>query len=349
MTQVSLFPFTEYWWFYILFILFVLFMLALDLGVFHRKDHAVGFKEALGWTIFWITLGLLFCVGLYFYCLWKFPQEARLTAAGINAHAKAHEVALQFLTGLIIEKSLSVDNIFVFVVLFHYFQIKPMHQHRILFFGIMGALVFRSIFISIGSVLMNYYWVVMLFGLFLIYTGFKLLFVPEKPIEPEHNPIMKLLKKFFPVTHHTEGHNFFIRHNGTIHATPLFVALAFIEISDIIFAIDSVPAIFAITKEPLIVFTSNIFAILGLRAMYFMLAGIVHKFRYLRYGLGIVLMFVGVKMSFYHDIPIGWSLAFISAVIGGSIAISLIIPPKYEKIETSTEISDTNNHNHNGH
>lgn len=347
MSKVPLFPFNEYWWFYIVFIVFVLLMLALDLGVFHRKDHAVGFKEALGWTLFWISLGLLFCVGLYYYCLWKFPISTRLMAdPGFNPRLAAHDTALRYLTGLIIEKSLSVDNIFVFVVLFHYFHIKPEHQHRILFFGIMGALVFRSIFIALGAVLMNYKWVVVLFGLFLIYTGFKLLFVPEKPIEPEHNPIMKLLKKFFRVTHHTEGHNFFMRHNGVVHATPLFVALAFIEVSDIIFAIDSVPAIFAITSEPLIVFTSNIFAILGLRAMYFLLAGVVHKFRYLRYGLGIVLMFVGLKMSFFHGIPIVWSLTFICVVIGGSVVISLIIPPKAEKLPEAPEIDDNGKNGH---
>ncbi|MEN6627496.1 MAG: TerC family protein [Candidatus Sumerlaeia bacterium] len=331
MNHFNLFPFSEYWWFYLVFIVFVLFMLALDLGVFHRKDHPVGFREALGWSVAWVSLGVLFGVGLYYYCLWKFPQEGRLLGtAGFNVRAQAHEVFLKYLTGLIIEKSLSVDNIFVFVVLFHYFHIKPMYQHRVLFFGIMGALVFRSIFIAMGSVLIRYNWVVIVFGIFLIYTGFKLLVVEEKPIEPEHNPIMKILKKFFRVTHHMEGHNFFLRQSGKLYATPLFVALAFIEVSDIIFAIDSVPAIFAITSEPLIVFTSNIFAILGLRAMYFLLAGVVHKFRYLRYGLGIVLMFVGAKMTWFHDIPILYSLGFITLVIVGSIVASLVIPQKSE-------------------
>lgn len=329
MNRLHLFPFGEYWWFYIVFVVFILFMLALDLGVFHRKDHPVGFREALGWSVAWVSLGVLFGVGLYAYCLWKFPREARLLGqAGFDVREQAHEVFLQYLTGLIIEKSLSVDNIFVFVVLFHYFHVKPMYQHRVLFFGIMGALVFRSIFIATGSVLVRYNWVVVVFGLFLIYTGFKLLLHDEKPVEPEHNPIMKILKKFFRVTHRMEGHNFFLRQGGKLYATPLFVALAFIEVSDVIFAIDSVPAIFAITSEPLVVFTSNIFAILGLRAMYFLLAGVVHKFRYLRYGLGLVLMFVGAKMTWFHDIRIVYSLGFICVAIGGSIALSLLIPAK---------------------
>lgn len=333
MSGATLFPFSDYWWFYVIFIIFVLLMLSLDLGVFHRHSHAVGFREAVGWSVFWIGLGLLFCVGLYFYMLWKFPREARLMAiAGFDPNAAASRTALEYLTGLIIEKSLSVDNIFVFVVLFHYFHIKPMHQHRVLFFGILGALIFRSIFIVSASVLIKYNWVLVVFGLFLVYTGGHLLFAPEKPIEPEHNFIMKILKRFFRVTHHTDGHKFFMRVNGVVYATPLFVALAFIEVSDIIFAIDSVPAVFAVTREPLIVFTSNIFAILGLRAMYFLLAGIIHKFHYLRYGLGIVLMFVGVKMTFHgYEIPILVSLGFICVVIGGSIALSLLIPAKEEK------------------
>lgn len=332
MSSATLFPFGEYWWFYIAFVAFVLVLLALDLGVFHRHSHAVGFKEALAWSIVWIGLGFLFCVGLYFYMLWKFPREARLMVKGFDPTAAANRTALEYLTGLIIEKSLSVDNIFVFVVLFHYFRIQPMHQHRVLFFGILGALIFRSIFIVSASVLIKYEWVLVVFGVFLVYTGGHLLFVPEKPIEPEHNVVMKILKRLFRVTHYLDGHKFFMRIDGVLYATPLFVALAFIEVSDIIFAIDSVPAVFAVTREPLIVFTSNIFAILGLRAMYFLLAGIVHKFHYLRYGLGIVLMFVGVKMTFHgHEIPIPVSLGFICVVIGGSIALSLMIPAKEEK------------------
>lgn len=337
MNDIMLFPFERYWWLYAGFTLFVLLMLALDLGVFHRKAHAVGFKEALGWSVFWMSLGLLFGYLLYQYCLWRFPNDPRLASIpGFVPELAAKRTALEYLTGWIIEKSLSVDNIFVFVVLFSFFHIRPEHQHRVLFFGILGALIFRSIFIALGSVLMNYYWVVVLFGVFLILTGAKILFAPEKPIEPDKNPVLKLLRRLVPVTHETEGQKFFIRRGATRYATPLFVALVFIEFTDIIFAVDSVPAIFAITKEPLIVFTSNIFAILGLRALYFLLAGVAHKFRYLKYGLGIVLIFVGLKMAWLNHafggkFPISWSLGFITVAIAGSIIISLLVDARDNK------------------
>jgi tellurite resistance protein TerC len=214
------------------------------------------------------------------------------------------------------------------VVVFSFFAIPLKYQHRVLFFGIIGALIFRIIFIAMGSILLQYQWIVIFFGAFLILTGFKIIFAPEKPIDPEKNPVIKLFKKFFPVTSTFEGQKFFIRKEGVLYATPLMVALLFIEVSDIIFAVDSVPAIFAITKEPLIVFTSNVFAILGLRAMYFMLAGVIHKFRYLKYGLGIVLVFVGLKMAWLNEafggkFPISWSLIIIVTIIGSSILISL--------------------------
>lgn len=337
MADVILFPFSEYWWLYAAFTLFVLLMLALDLGVFHRQAHAVGFKEALGWSFFWMTLGLLFCVLLYQFCLWKFPGDPRLTAIpGFDAEAAAKRTVLEYLTGLIIEKTLSVDNIFVFVVLFGFFAIRPEHQHRILFFGILGALVFRSIFIALGAALMQYYWVVVVFGIFLIATGLKILIAPEKPVDPGHNPILKLLRRIVPVTHETEGQKFFIRRDGVRYATPLFVVLVFIEFTDIIFAVDSVPAIFAVTREPLIVFTSNIFAILGLRALYFLLAGVAHKFRYLKYGLGVVLIFVGLKMAWLNHafggkFPISWSLAFIAFAIAVSIVASLLADVRQNK------------------
>ena len=325
MHDITLFPLGEYWWFYLGFVVFVLAMLGLDLGVFHRKAHAVSTKEALGWSIFWMSLGLLFCYFFYEFALWKLPNDPRLTALpGFDAAAAAKKSALEYLTGWIIEKSLSVDNIFVFVVLFNFFAIRPEYQHRVLFFGILGALIFRSIFISLGAVLMDYYWVVVVFGIFLIITGFKILFSPEKPIEPDKNPVLKLLRRMLPITPVMHGQKFFVRLEGMLYATPLLVALVFIEFSDIIFAIDSVPAIFAITDEPLIVFTSNIFAILGLRALYFLLASVVHRFRYLKYGLGIVLIFVGIKMAWlnevYHgEFPILWSLGFIATVITASI------------------------------
>ncbi len=334
MESVILFPFAHYWGFYLGFTLFVLLMLALDLGVFHREAHVVGFKESAVWTAVWIGLALAFNWGLYQYALWKFPQDPRLLAVpGFDPRVAAERTGLEFLTGFIVEKSLAVDNIFVFVVVFTYFAIPPKYQHRVLFFGIVGALVFRVLFIALGSVLLQYQAIVIVFGVFLILTGFKILFAPEKPIDPEKNPVIKLLRRCVPVTPEFEGPRFFVRRGGILHATPLFVALVFIEVSDIIFAVDSVPAIFAITKEPFLVFTSNVFAILGLRAMYFMLAGVIHKFRYLKYGLGLVLVFVGLKMVWLNEafggkFPVTWSLGIIVAVLSASIAASLLMPAK---------------------
>lgn len=329
MENIILFPLADYWLFYVGFTAFVLMMLALDLGVFHRDAHEVTFKESLTWSIVWISLALIFNFLFFKYAGWKFENDARLLAIpGFDGDAAARQVGLEFLTGFIVEKTLAVDNIFVFVVVFSFFAIPLKYQHRVLFFGIIGALIFRIIFIAMGSILLQYQWIVIFFGAFLILTGFKIIFAPEKPIDPEKNPVIKLFRKFFPVTPTIEGQKFFIRKEGVLYATPLMVALLFIEVSDIIFAVDSVPAIFAITKEPLIVFTSNVFAILGLRALYFMLAGVIHKFRYLKYGLGIVLVFVGLKMAWLNEafggkFPISWSLIIIVTIIGASIFISL--------------------------
>lgn len=334
-----LFPFEEYWWFYLAFIAFILVVLVLDLGVFHKKSHAVKFKEAAIWSCVWVSLALLFNWAFYHYSIHAFSTDPRLLAIpGFDAVAAAKQSALEFLTGFIVEKSLAVDNLFIFVVLFSYFGIAPKYQHRILFFGILGALVFRAIFIAIGAALMQYQAVVVFFGVFLILTGFKMFFASDKPLEPEKNIILRTLKKFVRITDKTDGEHFFLRQNGVLYATPLFVTLVFLECTDIIFAIDSVPAIFAITKEPLIVFTSNIFAILGLRSMYFMLAGVLDKFHLLKYGLAIVLIFVGSKMSWIHymyegKFPTGISLAIISSVIGLSIIISLIFPQKDSNID----------------
>ena len=332
MITYSLFPFAEYWWFYSLFTIGVLSLLALDLGVFHREAHVVKVKEATFWSVAWISLAMLFCWGLWQYSHWKFPQDPRLLAAGMTAAAAAQladQTALEFLTGFVIEKALSVDNIFIFVLVFSFFSIPAKYQHRVLFFGILGALVFRIIFISIGSALMQWHWVIWLFGGFLVLTGIKILFAPEKPIDPEKNPVIRLLRRVIPVTPQLEGDKFFVRKSGILHATPLLVVLVFIEISDIIFAVDSVPAIFAVTKEPLIVFTSNVFAILGLRALFFLLAGVMHKFWALKYGLGVILIFVGLKMVWLNDafggkFPIVWSLGIIAAVLLSSVAYSLI-------------------------
>lgn len=331
MTTYALFPFADYWWFYALFTLGVLALLALDLGVFHRDAHEVKYKEALAWSIVWISLALIFCFGLWKYAHWKLPQDPRLLAEGMSAAQAAQladQTALEFLTGFVIEKSLSVDNIFVFVVVFSYFAIPPKYQHRVLFYGILGALLFRILFISIGAALMQWHWVIWVFGGFLILTGIKILFAPEKPIEPDRNPIIRLLRRLLPVTPKIEGDKFFIRREGILHATPLLVSLVFIELSDIVFAVDSVPAIFAITREPLIVFTSNVFAILGLRALFFLLAGVMHKFWALKYGLGIILVFVGLKMVWLNDLfggkfPVTWSLGIIGAILAISVAVSL--------------------------
>lgn len=330
MDKIYLFPLSDYWGFYVAFIIFVLILLLIDLGIFHRDSHEVSFKESLTWSIIWVSLALIFNVLFYYYANWKFTTDANLLSVpGFNAEIAAKQSALEFLTGYVVEKSLAVDNIFVFVVVFSFFGIPLKYQHRILFFGILGALIFRLIFISLGSILLQYQFIVIVFGIFLILTGIKILFAPEKPINPENNPIIKLFKRYFKVTPTIEGQKFFIRKEGLLFATPLFVALLFIEVSDIIFAVDSVPAIFAITKEPLIVFTSNVFAILGLRAMYFMLAGVVDRFKYLKYGLGLVLVFVGLKMAWLNEafggkFPISWSLIIILSIISSSIIFSLI-------------------------
>jgi tellurite resistance protein TerC len=326
------FPFAEYWWFYAAFTGFVLFLLALDLGIFHRTAHVVSFREAAAWSVVWVVLALAFNYGLYQYALWKFPLDERLTVLpGFDPQRAAEQVGLEFLTGYIVEKALSVDNIFVFVVVFTYFSVPAMYQHRILFYGIIGALIFRAIFIALGAVLLQYQWVVIIFGLFLIATGIKMFFAPSKGVQPDKNPIIRLFKKFVPVTHDLHGQRFFVKLDGAIAATPLFITLLFVELTDIIFAVDSVPAIFALTREPLIVFTSNVFAILGLRAMYFLLAGAVDKFHLLRFGLAVVLVFVGLKMVWLNDLyggkfPIDVSLGIISSVIAASVLFSLLFP-----------------------
>jgi len=330
--MAELFPFVDYWWFYLGFTGFVLLLLALDLGVFHRKAHAVSFREAATWSVVWVTLALVFNFLLYQFALWKFPQDARLMAVpGFDPAAAAWRVSLEFLTGYVVEKSLSVDNIFIFVLVFGYFAVPARYQHRVLFYGIIGALVFRAVFIALGSALMQYHWVVVLFGLFLVITGVKMMFAPEKGVEPEKNLLVRLFRRFVPITPVLHDDRFFVRWNGVLHATPLFVALIFLEATDVIFAVDSVPAIFALTKEPLVVFTSNIFAILGLRAMYFMLAGAMDRFHMLKYGLAVVLVFVGLKMVWLNGLydgkfPISLSLGIITGVIGLSVVASLLVP-----------------------
>lgn len=326
-----LFPFADYWWFYLGFIAFVLVVLALDLGVFHKEAHEVGFKEASIWTSVWIGLALVFNYLFYLYAQYRFSTHERYTSIeGFDAALQAKNSALEFLTGFVVEKSLAIDNIFVFAVVFAYFGIPRKYQHRVLFWGILGALIFRAIFIALGSVLMQYHWVVIFFGALLILTGIKMLFAGTEPQNLENNFIVNQLKKVFKVHPKIEGQNFFHKVNGVTYVTPLFLALIFLELSDIIFAVDSVPAIFALTKEPLIVFTSNIFAILGLRSMYFMLSGVMERFSYIKYGLAFVLVFVGLKMVWLNEayggkFPISWSLSIIAFLIGSSIVFSLVM------------------------
>ena len=337
--DVLLFPFGEYWWFYAGFTVFVCVLLALDLGVFHRDAHAVSFKEAATWSVVWVSLAMLFLAGFYWFMLQRFPADPRLTALpGFDAHATAREAALQFLAGYVIEYSLSVDNIFVFVVVLNYFLIPTKYQHRVLFFGILGALCFRAVFIAIGAALMQYQWVIVLFGVFLVYTGVRMMIAKETGVEPEQNAIIRQFRKMMPVTKELHEQSFFVKIDGRQHATPLFIALLFLEMTDIVFAVDSVPAIFALTREPLIVFTSNIFAILGLRNLYFMLREAIDKFHMLKYGLGVVLIFVGLKMTvlnrlFHGHFPITWSLGIIVGVIAASVVLSLLFPRKHEEGE----------------
>jgi tellurite resistance protein TerC len=335
MTRIELFPFAEYWWFYAAFAVFVLLLLALDLGVFHRKAHAVSFREAGLWCVVWVSLALLFNLGFYLYMLHRFPQDARLMAIpGFDPGKVAYTSALEFLAGYVVEYSLSVDNIFVFVIVLGYFGIPTRLQHRVLFFGILGALVFRALFIAAGALLLQYQWVVWFFGLFLVYTGIQMMLGKDGHVDPEHNRMIRLFQRFVPVTHELHEQKFFVRLGETarLHATPLFVAVLFLEMTDIVFAVDSVPAIFGLTNQPLIVFTSNIFAILGLRNLYFLLRNAIDKFHLLKYGLGFVLVFVGLKMVWLNRLfedghfPITWSLGIIVGVIAVSVALSLMFP-----------------------
>jgi tellurite resistance protein TerC len=307
-------------------------LLAVDLGVFHRRAHAVSFREAGIWSAVWVLLALSFDYVFYRFALHEFSRDSALLALpGFDAARAARDAALQFLAGYVVEYSLSVDNIFVFVVVLNYFAIPVKYQHRVLFFGILGALIFRAFFIAVGAALLQYQWVLYLFGAFLIFTGVRMMLAEEKGVDPEHNALIRLFRRHMPVTHELHAQKFFLKIGGRTHATPLFVALLFLELTDIVFAVDSVPAIFALTSEPLIVFTSNIFAILGLRNLYFMLRGAIDRFHMLKYGLGVVLVFVGAKMTFLNKLfgghfPITWSLGIIVGVIATSVVLSLLFP-----------------------
>lgn len=341
--DIIFFPFSDYWWLYASFVAFVLVVLALDLGVFHKEAHEVSVKEASIWTAVWIGLALVFNYLFYLYSLHRFSTDPSLTSiTGFDPALQAKTLALEFLTGFVVEKSLAIDNVFVFAVVFSYFCIPRKYQHRILFWGILGALLFRAIFIALGSVLMQYHAVVIFFGGLLIITGIKMFFASKESASLDENMLIRILKKIFRVHPEINGEKFFIKINGLTYVTPLFICLIFIELSDIIFAVDSVPAIFSLTKEPLIVFTSNIFAILGLRAMYFMLSGVMDKFAYIKYGLASVLIFVGLKMvwlnnAFGGKFPILWSLGIIFTLIFGSVLFS-IFKIKQAELVTETKV-----------
>jgi tellurite resistance protein TerC len=291
------------------FIGFVLVMLGLDLGLFHRRAHAVGAGEALRWTLVWVALAMLFAGGVYF----KFGADA----------------ALEFTTAYVIEKALAVDNLFVFVVVFSTFGVPLVHQHRVLLWGVLGALVLRAVFILAGGAMLQaFHWTLYVFGGLLVLTGARLLVVKGEDAHPERNPVVRAFRAVFPVTAEPEGGAFLVRREGRTFATPLLLALVAVEVSDVIFAVDSIPAIFAVTRDPFLVFTSNIFAILGLRSMYFLLAQAMARLHALKVGLAAVLLFVGAKMllSDVIHVPIGASLAIIAALLGLSIVFSLVRP-----------------------
>jgi tellurite resistance protein TerC len=290
------------------FSLFVIGMLALDLGVFHRKSHSVSVKEALTWTAVWIALAMLFNLFVYHY----FEKEQ----------------ALEFFTAYVVEKSLSIDNIFVIIMIFSYFRVPDAYQHKVLFWGIFGALVMRLIFIFAGIELIHkFHWLIFVFGGFLIVTGARMIFGDDKPMDPEKNPVVKLVRKMFPITDTFEGDNFFVKRDHRLWATPLFIVVMLIEATDLIFAVDSIPAIISISEEPFIVYTSNVFAILGLRSLYFALAGIEKYFTYLKYGLATILVFVGVKMVIadFYKIPVEISLIIISFLLAISMIASVLV------------------------
>lgn len=296
--------------FWILFNLFVLAMLVLDLGVFHRRAHRVKFREALAWSAMWIALAAAFAVLLYFW--------------------RGHVATLEFVTGYVIELSLSVDNLFVFLLIFRYFRVPVLHQHKVLFWGILGALLMRGIFVLVGvGLITQFHWIVYLFGAFLVYSGIQFFRQESVEIHPEKNPVLRLFRRWMPVTEDYEGSKFFVRRTG-LYATPLLVVLLVVETTDLLFAVDSIPAVLAITLNAFIVYTSNVFAVLGLRSMYFALAGMMEVFEYLHYGLSAVLIFIGAKMlvSHYYQIPTGLALGVVAGVLLVSVLVSVVHPKK---------------------
>lgn len=324
-------------WIWGSFLAFVLGMLALDLGVFHRQAHTIKIKEALVWSAIWVSIALLFNFGIFQF--WHIIQP--------GSSYSNNEAGFAFLAGYLVEKALSVDNIFVFLLVFAYFKVPEQYQHRVLFWGIIGALVFRALFIAVGSAILHQFvWTMIVFGLFLIFTGIKMVVAKDKKMEPGNNPLVRMLRKIMPVTDDYHGQNFFKRIDGKLWATPLLVVLVTIEFTDIIFAADSIPAIFAITPDPFIVFTSNVFAILGLRALFFAVAGLMTMFKYLHYGLAAILVFVGGKMIYgylekevikeWPKFEVGHSLIVIALILGGSIVASVLSNKRKHNSDTAS-------------
>ncbi len=309
------------WLFWVLFNVFVVAMLLLDLGVFHRKAHVVRFKEALTWTFVWIALAGLFAVLVYFYGHvmtgdWKRPNT---------------QLALEFLTGYLIEESLSVDNLFIFLLIFRHFAVPKQNQHKVLFWGILGALIMRAIFIAAGVTLIRRFeWIIYLFGAFLVYTGLRLMFQREMSVDPKDSRVLRWFRKVVRVTHDYESDHFLVRRPEGWFATPLMLVLVLVESTDVLFATDSIPAVLAVTRDPFIVYTSNVFAVLGLRSLYFALAGMMDLFHYLHYGLAVILMFIGAKMlvSHYYPVPIHVALDVVAGVLAVSIGASLVFPKR---------------------
>lgn len=305
------------------FIILIILLLALDLGVLNKKAHVIGIKEAIYWSTLWITLGMLFSFAIYYV----YEHHWMDIGLGVNSSIDGHTASLEYITGYLIEKSLSLDNIFVIALIFSYFKVPAIYQHRVLFWGILGAIIMRGIMIGAGAFLISkFYWTNYLFGAFLIFTSIKMLVSDDHKVDPEHNPLVKLARRIYPVTHSYHEQHFMLNIEGRHFITPLFIALLVVESSDVMFAVDSIPAIFAVTHDPFIVFTSNIFAILGLRSLYFALAAMIEKFVYLKFSLVFILAYVGVKMILAHTYPIPTfaSLAIIAVVLMVGIAASIV-------------------------
>jgi tellurite resistance protein TerC len=333
-SSVHIFPFATFWPVYLLFALGIAVVLWVSLRAFSGQAHTVSIREASISALSWFALALLFNVGLYFFTWWHLSHDpATAQALGAAPDVLARQTALEFLSGYLLEKSLAVDNLFVFIVIFRFFSVAPEYQHRVLFYGLFGAIALRAVFIAMGAIVMEIPWVVILFGLFLIYQGISVLRGKEPEIHPDKNRVLKLLNRYLPVSKSLDGQKFFSKVQGRWMVTPLFITLIFVELTDIVFAFDSVPAIFGLTREPMVVFTSNIFAVIDLRALYFLLAAFIARFHFLSYGLSFVLVFIGVKMAFLDEIfhikvPTEVSLMVVLTLIVGSIVLSLMKPPR---------------------